>query len=57
MKFARHELPPEELNGLIDRAVSIVDDTRETSGENVETSIEPPGTEANTKEPQPVCEA
>lgn len=57
MKFARHELPPEDLNGLIERAVSIVDDTRETFVENTEISKEPLRPDENSKEPQPVCEA
>lgn len=30
MKFARYELPNEELDGLVDRAVNLVDETRES---------------------------
>ncbi|MBN2330024.1 MAG: hypothetical protein JXR73_22985 [Candidatus Omnitrophica bacterium] len=57
MKFAKHELPADELDGLIDRAERIVDQTREQPAVEIESDANNDKTEESQEEVQPVGEA
>ncbi len=57
MKFAKHQLPLDELEGLIDQAKSIVDHTCETSEDIVDSSENKDTPEQKVEPVEPVDEA
>ncbi|MGC9519088.1 MAG: BatD family protein [Desulfuromonadaceae bacterium] len=57
MKFAKHELPAEDLNGLIDQAERIVDQTREQPVDENESDADDDKTKEAQEEVTPVGEA